>query len=156
MAIRRDGVVVSITPTVDTSAYSSGDVISTVQTISEAALDTKGLSVLRTVLVTDLSNQKSALDLLIFNQAPGAMGADNTALDISTTQLGYMVARVSIPAANYNTLKSATNAEAMLNTEVLLPTFRGSRNLYMQIVSRGTPTYASATALTIKLIMERY
>ena len=153
--MRRDGLVATLTPALSVGAYGSGDVMGAPMEIPEGVLDTKGLAILRTVVVLDKANQKAAVDLLIFDADPGNVGADNAALDLSATQLDMLIGRISVATGDYTTLKTATNAEATKLLEMLLPAKVKSKAFWVVCVSRGTPTYGSAVALTLKFSMER-
>jgi len=153
---RLDGQLVTKQPTLDTSAYASGDVLFAPVELVDFVRDTKGLSVLRTLTVIDLANQKQAIDLLFFSRDPGSIGALNAALDVSTAQMAYFLGRVTILAADYVTLKSATNAEVTKLLEMLIPTEQLRRSVWVAGVCRsGTPTYA-ATSLIFKFVSERW
>lgn len=155
MLNKSDGLVAVLTPTISTSAYAAGDVVGAPLEIVGAAQNTKGLAILRTAVVLDKSNQKVALDILFFDQDPGSVGADNAALTLSSTQLDMLVGRLSVAAGDYTTLTAATNAEATKLLELMLPTKAKSTSLWVLVVSRGTPTYATTSSLSLKLIMER-
>lgn len=155
MINKSDGLVATVTPTISTSIYASGDVVGAPVEIADAVLSTKGIAILRTLVVLDKSNQKSAIDILLFNQNPGSVGSDNAALDLSSAQLDMLIGRISVAAAEYTTLKAATNAEATKLLEMLIPAKTKSTSIWVLVVSRGTPTYTTTTALSLKFIMER-
>lgn len=154
MFLPHDGLVANVAPTLDTSAYATGDVLFAANRIQNATLNTQGMAVLRGLVVIDTANQKAAIDLLIFNQDPGSLGALNAALDISTTQLGYLIGMLSVASADYSTLKVATNAVACKLPNLMLQALKGSKDVWVAGVSRGAPTYA-ADSLLIKAILER-
>lgn len=155
MFLPSDGLVVDLNPTIDTAAYGSGDVLFAATEISNATLNTKGLARLSTLLILDAANQKSALDLIIFDRDPGSLGALNAALDISTAQLAFVVAYIPVAAADYVTLKAAANAVAIIKPQLVLPAKQGSKSFWIAGISRGTPDYVAATDLRVKLILER-
>lgn len=151
---RRDGVSALVNPGAVAAAYGTGDMIGTLQKISDVAMDSKGLAVLRTVLVLDKDNQKAAIDILLFNAEP-TLALDNAAFTISDLDLEKLICRISVLGADYTTLEAAGNAEATKNLEVLLPTVATKKDIWMAVVSRGTPTYTN-NGLKIRMIMERY
>ena len=152
---RRDGLFVTVRPTLDTSAYASGDVLFAATKIQNAAQDTKGLAYLRTLVACDLSNQKQAIDLLFFNQDPGAMGAVNAALDISTAQLLTLIGVISIGTSDWTTAKSGANAYAQKLQEMLVPCAQTLKDIWVAGVCRsGTPTYG-ASSLVLNVMLER-
>ena len=136
--------------------YSSGDVIGGLNTITGAVLDTGACAKLDSIVVLDAANQKSAIDLVFFGDVPASsFGADNAAYALADGDLLKLIGRYSVAGADYVS-SSTTNAEATLrNIELDLQAVANSKNLYVVVVSRGTPTYGSATDLTIKLGMEQ-
>ena len=118
--------------------------------------DSKGVSKLDSIVVLDAANQKSAIDLVFFNEAPAnSIGADNAAYALNDADLSKVVGRVSVAGADYVS-SSTTNAEATLrNIELSMQSIAGSEALYVAVVSRGTPTYGAATDLIIKLCFEQ-
>jgi hypothetical protein len=155
MFLPRDGIVVDLNPPVDTAAYATGDLLFVPIEVPNAVLNTKGLAYLRTLLVLDAANQKSAIDLLIFDRDPGSLGTLNNAIDISETQMSYLVALYSVAAADYVTAKATTNAVATKIPNLMLPAKAQSKSFWLAGVSRGSPDYVAATDLRIKLILER-
>lgn len=155
--IRRDALIANLIPVLSAGAYASGDLLGAgALKISGAVIDTKGLSILRTVVITDKSNQKQAIDLLFFNEDPGNVGTDNAAVDISSAVLASgFIGRVSVATGDYTTVKSATNAEATKNLEMLLAAKTKSVDIWIVPVIRGAATYVGASDLTIKPILER-
>ncbi len=150
-----DGLVADLNPTIDTAAYTTGDVLFAPTKIANGTLNTQGLSSLQTILVLDAANQKSAIDLLFFNQDPGSLGDLNAAVDISTAQLAMMIGIISVLAADYATIKATTNAVASKNPALMLPALKGSKDFWVAGVARGSPDYLLATDLRIKLMIQR-
>ncbi len=155
MFLPSDGLVIDLNPVVDTAAYATGDVLFAPVEMPKAVLNTKGLAKLNTLMVLDAANQKSQIDLLIFDRDPGSLGVLNAALDISTLQLSYLVAFIPVAAADYVTLKANTNAVAILKPVLMLPAMALSKSFWLAGVSRGSPDYVAATDLRIKLMLER-
>ena len=153
-----DKKVLSITPGLASFAtpYSSGDVLGAVNTVSSAALNSGQCDKLDTVLVLDKANQKAALDLIFFSEAPAnSLGADNAAYALNDADLATVIGRVSVAAADYVS-SSTTNAEATLrNIELTLQPKPGTQTIFMVAVARGAATYGSASDLIIKLGLEQ-
>lgn len=150
--VRTSSKLILITPTVDTNIYASADVIGTVQTVTAAVLDNGGTCLLESLVVIDKSNSKSALDLVFFNEAPGTtIGADNAAYALVDGDANKILGRISVAAADYVS-SSTTNAEATIKSiGLLLAPIAGSKNIFMAVVSRGTPTYGTSADLSIRL-----
>lgn len=152
--IRRDAANISITPTLDTSAYASGDVLFVPTKLSNVTLETKGSSNLRTINILDLNDQKQAIDLLFFDEDPGDIGAANAALAMSDAEFASFIGRVSIATGDY--VSGNANASVTKLLEMLIVAKTKSKDIWVAGVCRsGTPTYA-ANGLVFKFMLERY
>ncbi len=141
----------TITPTVDTSAYGAGDAVDVLQSIIDAVRGADQAGIIEQVSVVDASGQDAPLDL-IFYQSAVTDGTDNAAYDPSETDLKEVVGHISILAADYSTL--ANNSVATVDSNLQLQ-FENTTTLRFQIVSRGTPTYAGADDLQIRLVIKQ-
>lgn len=141
---------VSKTPTISTSIYASGDAISTIQTLSNILRQSDQSGVLRQVVIADADAQSAALDIVFFaSQISG--GTDNAAFAPSEADVKESVGHISVAASDYAALGSRSVATVDASLDIQL---ENSRNLYFQIVSRGTPTYTGTDNLKIRLIFE--
>lgn len=129
----------------DTSAYSSGDVVGGLVNLG-ALRAISATAVLKSLVVLDSANQKAALTILLFSGLPAGTFTDNGALVLSAADLALVVAKVNVLASDYETV--ASRAIAQLDLSLVLKGLDGTRNLYMVIVTTGTPTY---TALCLKI-----
>lgn len=138
--------VVQITPTISTSAYTAGDAVGGKQTIANA-VRTPGTAILDSISITDISNQKAALEILIFNADPSATTiTDNAALAINSADITKIIARISIASGDYvaiGTLAVAT----VKGLGIALKAASGT-TLYAAVMTTGTPTYAGTSDLT--------
>lgn len=154
MSLRKNQKVIAITPVLTSFAtpYSSGDVLGAILTVSAVVQDPKGVATLSTVVVLDQTNQKSALDLVFFDDLPASsIGADNAAYGLADADLAKCLGRVSVVTGDYASSGSA-NAEATLrNLGLMMQAKAGKKDIYVAIIARGTPTYGSASDLSIKL-----
>lgn len=156
MFYRRNVTIQTITPVATDAAYTTGQVIGAVNTISEAVEDKKGTSLVLAVTVLDKANQKGAIDLIFFNQplavSPGADGA-NYSLDAS--DVTKILGRITIAQADYVSSGTA-NAEATLrNISLPVQAIANKKEIYMLVVARGTINLGSASDLVIKLALEK-
>lgn len=150
------------TLTTDTAAFATGDQVGALIKVDEILnADGQGC-VLTMVNVIDKAKQSAALDVILYYIDVTLAGAENAAADVSDADVlaGY-AGHVNIVAADYSIL----NANSMATKACRLPlqnpgrTASGSliqipkHRLYMQVVSRGTPTYG-ATDLSIVLTTE--
>ena len=151
-------IIKSVQPNLASFAtpYSSGDVLGSLNTISDAVAEGKSSCKLDSLVVLDAANQKSAIDLVFFNEAPTtSFGADNDPYALNDSDLSKLIGRITVGGSDYVS-SSTTNAEATLrNLELTLQAIAQSKALYVVAVSRGTPTYGSATDLTLKFGLEQ-
>jgi hypothetical protein len=139
-------------------AYASGDQIATVLEIPTAFNDGVGIA-LDSISLLDKGDQKSALDILIFNDEPVVVSADNAAVDISSSELEKCVGMISLAGSDYKTIKAATNAVAVksdlgivLKNSRTLPNKMNS--LWILVISRGTPDWTAGENLLLTLGLE--
>lgn len=138
------------TPTIDTSAYASGDLIGT--KMSFGLGDTWGnarAGEIRSVLVADNAKQDAQLDVLFWDTDPSnTTFTDNAALTVADADLVNLFGVAEIftwKDFNDNSVGIAQN----LTIPLVFPS--GTKTLYAAIVSRGTPTYAADDDLTVRV-----
>lgn len=139
---------VTITPTVDTSAYAAGDLVGGKLTFGDALFGIEGASgLLQTAQLTDAGQQDAALDLLLFEADPASTSfTDNAAFGVDAADRTKICARITL--ATYLALDDVSVARA---DNLALPIMGISNStLYGALVSQGTPTYA-ADDLTLAL-----
>lgn len=141
-------VLGSGTPTITSGvAYASGQAIgSTIQLNKTADF---GFGTLLNVAIIDKSDQKAAIDVLIFNQPLATPQVDKAAISIAAADAGNLIGHISFAATDYSDL--GTTAVATKYNLWMACAGNIDNNLYVQLVSRGTPTYGSTSALTVKL-----
>lgn len=155
--------IFTVTPTISTSpAYTTGDCLGGVQTISNAARFSGGGGVITSVTVLDKTQaQRSAFDILLFNSSITAT-TDNAAFAGSDADMAKCIGIISILTTDYNTafagvpLNSVAfkpnSATATWPQSMAIPYYcSGGTTLYAQLVVRGTPTYTSTTDLVLQL-----
>ena len=150
----------TFTPAIDTNAYAAGDQIGPGSTLLSApVVGPNSLTMLQAVHLIDAAKQKAAIDLLFWNSAPTIASSDNNAFDITDAEAAArFVGYVSIAAGNY--IDTSSNSLATVKG-IALPVYGtkngenpSGRNLWVSLVSRGTPTYGSASALKFILVFE--
>ena len=145
------GHTASIVPAlaVTAAAYSAGHCVGGKLTLAGAVRANSGTALLQSLLLIDTSNQKAALELLIFNADPTSSTlTDHAAAVLHANDIGKIIRRVSIAAADYVTLDSKAFADIVPGGRVV-KTASGV-DLYACLIAVGTPTYAAATALTLR------
>jgi hypothetical protein len=122
--------------------YAPGDLLGTKLTLSNALRVTGGSGLLQSITVQDLSNQKSALDVVIFDANPDTTTfTNNAALDVSDADVIRIIHTVSFLASDY--ISFADNAVATKSGLAMPVAVAAGRDLYACVVSRGTPTYTA-------------
>lgn len=144
---------VDSTPTVSaSSAYTSGDSVGGKISLSLAILPSTRSGMIHQVVVTDLGAQTVDTDVIFFDSDPsGTTFTDNAAFDCADADLVKIIAvvpltlhkdfndnGVSLPAVGDN-----------LNIPFVLDA--GETTLYAHLVTRGTPTYASTSDITLRV-----
>jgi hypothetical protein len=142
---------VSATPTLDTSAYASGDHMGTVMTFSNVFKAAGETAFVRTLTIVDKAKQSAALTLHLFSASPTLVSVDNAALDIAdATMAASYIGSIPVATGNYVALNA--NSVAVVNTELLLQ--GASTSLFGILESAGSPTYG-ASDLQISLAIQR-
>jgi len=138
-----------VVPTITAGAYSAGDVVGGEITLTNAMRTSSGTGVLIEVTIVDLANQKAPLDLLFFDSDPTNGQADNAAYAWNAADQARFLAHIPIAAADYTTI--ASQAVCTLLTGGIPLAASGTANLYLIIVTSGTPTYTSVSDLRLRL-----
>jgi len=143
---------VAASPTVDTNAYASGDLIGGKLTFSDLAASDQMLKIM-TAVIKDESKQTADIDLVLFRDDPSATTfTDQAALDIADGDLGKVCGVITFRSGQ--TFGFNDNG-VMVQQNIGLCTQLAGTTLYGALVSRGTPTYAAATDVTVMLTAER-
>jgi hypothetical protein len=140
--------VVEAVPTIETSAYASGDVIGEKLSLSDAARSLVSTGIISSVVIVDKDSEAVDIDVVFFDANPAAFGNDNAAFDPTDADVANIVCVVSV--TDYYTFNDNSVGIAQ---NVNCPFDLGSTNttLYAALVSRGTPTYTAATDLTLRV-----
>jgi hypothetical protein len=154
--IETKGRVVTVTPTVDTAIYASGDRIGSIMEFTNALDDSSGTATIQSVTIVDKAAQSSILQILFFNDLPTVASADNAALNITDAEMAAKcIGHVSVVAADYFAL-SASSVACVRNINLLVTSVKSSTNttgksIWGVIRSGGTPTYTSTSDLVISV-----
>lgn len=156
MSQKIDVIVVSVVPVLTNfgaGAYSSGDQLGAVNTITNACADTKGTVRIQSIVVVDIDKQNQPIDIFFFSDSPTLASADNAAFSLLDAQM-FLKCRgvVQISAASYS--DTATSSIACVSElELLVQAVARSRDIYCVAVARGTPTYSTISSLKISIGM---
>lgn len=143
-------IVVTVTPTVDTSAYANGDLLFDATEVANAVRSNGSTAILQSVTIIDKADQKTAFALLIANAATD-FGTLNSAPDPDDTEAATVIGWVPVVAADYVDLGGASVA-CICNIGLLLKAGAATTSLYIAGVNgTGTPTYSAASDLVLQL-----
>lgn len=157
MLARKGAAIIVAAPTVSSGvAYSSGDQIGAVTKLTAVTDLDRGSVLLKTITIIDKDKQKSAMDFYFFDQDPTNTVADNSAADISDSELVLKcIGMVSVANTVYADLANGSVGTKPAIDLILKPGAARSRDLWVLIVSRGTPTYTSTSGLAFKFAFEQ-
>lgn len=139
-----DGTV-EVTPTLDTGAYTSGDVLFDVVEIAGAARATGTSAILQSIVVLDKAKNSGAFDL-VFLSTNTSIGTINTADDLTDLEGEDILGVISVAATDYIAF---TNFSVATLNPIGLEMTAATTSIYVAALSRDTKTYA-ASDLVIK------
>ncbi len=139
---------ISVTPTIDTNIYASGDALGGLQTLTGAGRIGIGTGIIHSVLIADLDSEAADIDLWIFSSNPsGSTITNNVAQTIVDADLVKVVCVIQVTtdsAAVTNGVSFAAGNNCVFQADAATGT------LYVVPIVRGTPTYTSASDLTFR------
>lgn len=156
--IKNYSKIVSVTPVISTSAYTTGDQIGGIQTLSDAILydsESKG-AIITDICIIDADSQSAPIDIFFFRTLPTVASVDNGAATITDAEMAEKcIGHVSVLAGDYATL--ASNALATVRNVSLLvrstqddASVINMKQVYAVAVIRATKTYTTTSSVTFK------
>jgi len=139
--------IISVTPTLDTSIYASGDLMFEQTTIASAVRVNGGRAILQSLTVIDEDDQGVAFDLWI-SSANSDFGTLNSAPSISDAVSRDLLGYIAIATGDYKDL-GGVKVATLRNIGLLVEANSTSNSIYAAGVTGGTPTY---TASGVKII----
>lgn len=140
--------VVSVTPTIDTAVYASGELVGGLITLERATRNGVHTGLISSIALSDLDSDAADIDVVIFDSNPTATTfTDNAAFDVADADLLKVICWVSVTdyiLFSDNSVGLAQNVNCPF--EILSGT-----TLYAALVSRGTPDYATVSDLTLRV-----
>lgn len=144
---------ISVTPTVDTSAYATLDRVGTVMTFTLGQAAPRSCRIVA-VRIEDYADQAANLNLHLYKVSPVLTNADNGAYALTDAEAvaAKYIDTVSIVAADY--ADSTDNRQAQVVITDGIPVCADTGAIYgaLQNVTT-TPTYA-ATSLTVTITIQ--
>lgn len=150
-------IVVTATPTLNTSAYSDGDCVGGLMTINDAAFQPAGTGEIRRIRLHERSTQAAALHLYVFSDNPSASTfTNNAAMVVHADDVGKVQCIIAIAAADYKTIQAATAGLAIVSGFTEIVRTDPAKKLYLALKSNGaTPTYAvGALTLYMDIVLD--
>ena len=159
LAVDSGGGIVSGTPggpkyltlSLDTNAYTAGDVLFDFQEVASAARLDDGAVLIQSVSVVDADDQKQAMDIWVASAAV-SLGTENAAPNISDANAVTLQLLCSVGASDYKDLGGVSIA-TIRNLGLTAGAASGGKSIYIGGITQGTPTHtASGLRLIIGLI----
>jgi hypothetical protein len=144
--------VLTFVPAITPAAYDDGDQIGAVNDLAAALDDGNDSASVLSLTIVDKAKQNAPIDVLLFSDSPTLVSADNAPLDISAANMAAkFLGRIRVTADDYSELANCSVATINGVGLMLEATTPAKKILHAVVQSRGTPTYASATDLVVKL-----
>lgn len=142
-------IVVTVTPTLDTNAYGSGDLLFDSTEVANAVRVNGTCAVLQSVTIIDKADQGVAFTLLIADTNTD-WGTLNSAPDADDTEAATVIGWVPVATSDYIDIGGAKLA-CVRNVGLTLKAGAATTSLYVAGVNgAGTPTYSNGD-LVVKL-----
>jgi hypothetical protein len=136
-------IVVTVTPTCDTSQYASGDLLFDSAEVANAVRANGGHALLVSATIIDKADQKAAFTLLFAN-ANTDFGTPNSAPDPDDTEVATVIGFTKIETTDYLDLGGASVA-CVKGIGIELKAGASTTSLYIAAVNgTGTPTYGAS------------
>lgn len=127
------------------TAYTAGDSVGTVQTLTGVASANYSQVTLDTILIRDSAGQNKGLKILFFDGSAPTL-TDNAAFAFGSS-LPNLIAVLDIDPSDYSTLDSkGVVSRSLLSLRMRLA---AATSLYVAVVTTGTPTYGNGGTLSI-------
>ena len=141
--------VISVTPVVGTSIYASGDQLGAIGRIQNAINLEGGSSKLLSLTLQDKADQTAIqLEVLLWSRSV-TLATDNAAVSISDADSDYFLGRVSIVTDDWEDI-GGVKVATKTGLHIPLQSSNGSKDIYFSLVSKGTPTFGTASDLVLK------
>lgn len=128
---------VSVTPTIDTAAYATGDVMGGEMEFANILKQTYKAGYITSISISDAADNDVDLEVVVFDQDPGAAGSDNAAFDPTDADLKNIRSAQLFGSSN----RFSYNDNALLFKGGLSDAVGGhssaSRSLWARLVARG-------------------
>jgi hypothetical protein len=133
------------------SAYSSGNAVGGLITFSNAVRSAGQGGIIQGFVVRDKAGQNVPYDLFLFDANPtNTTVTDKSAVAINTADLAKVICVVSVSAAS---LGAASTMAVLTASPGQAFKLTSGTTIYGILVTRGTPTYASTSDVSVDLVI---
>lgn len=152
----RGGDVKEVTLAVNTSIYADGDVLTTTVEIPLAVRELGGTGRIVSIGLLDEDDEGVAIDLF-FLKTNVPLGTINAAISITDANAREILGIVSVLATGYNDLIGSQFAQVPATEfPIMIKAASDSFSIFVSAALRsGTPTFAAATDLSLKVGIEQ-
>lgn len=143
----------SVAQTVTAAAYSSGNAVGGLMTFANMANRDGYGGIVQTVIVRDKAGQNVNYDLILFDANPtNTTVTDKAAVAVNTADLSKIIGVVQLSGI----VLGAASTMGVLTAAGVGLAYRissnSNSNLYGILVTRGAPTYASTSDVTVDVV----
>lgn len=141
-------IVVTVTPTLGTAAYTAADLLFDSTEIANATRGVSSAALLHSLVIIDKDDQKAAMTVLIADAATD-FGNVNDAPNADDTEVATVAGWVAVSATDYKDLGGASVA-TISNIGLEVQSGTATSSLYLAGITAGTPTHTES-GLVFKL-----
>jgi hypothetical protein len=143
----KDIISISTTVTTTAGAYSDGDNIGGLLKFKAADIYMDRVGYIQSAVLTDRASQEIDTDLIIFRDNPeNSTFTDNAAFDVHDNDLDKILGIIT-----FDTYKTFNDNSIASEGQLSIPFNIVESQIFAALVTRGTPTYASTSDITIRI-----
>ena len=144
--------VITASPTVDTNAYATGELVGGKLTFTGSKA---GFVV--SAQITDLAAQAVDFDVVLFDANPSATTfTDQAAFDIADADIPKVIGVINFPSTSrFAFADNSVHFVGGLGIPFSGSMVSGNPTIYGALISRGTPTFAASTDVKVKLAISQ-
>lgn len=147
-----------INPVITAATYAAGDQLGPAATRLPNVVNENGIAILRTIHIVDKAKQSAAIDVVFWNALPTVTSTDKSAFSLSDVEVLKFAGVQEIATTDYNGF-ALNSVGTVVDLKLILQAQKNTANelgkdLWVTLVSRGTPTYASTSDLALQLAFE--
>jgi hypothetical protein len=134
--------------TTDTAAYTAGDSIFGKWNITNAVRNSGGTSILQSLVLTDVDNQKPTGILLLFGSNPAdSTITDQAAVVLHENDMSKIIGHVAVTSADWKNPTAARAVATITSIGLVVAPATGTQ-IWGAFILDNAPDFTSATALT--------